>query len=87
MCLATPGRVSEILSDVTVRVDLGGVSREVSTLLIDDVAVGDYLLVHVGHALSRIDPDEAEKTLALLAEVEADYARVLDVGPSPEAAE
>jgi hydrogenase expression/formation protein HypC len=53
------------------RVTLEGVSKEVSVALVDDVAVGDYVVVHVGFALSKIDPKEAQETLALLAEAAA----------------
>jgi len=57
-------------------VDLDGIRKEVSTRLLDEVAVGDYVLVHVGFALERIDPVEAAKTLALFAEL-----RAMDVEP------
>ncbi len=67
MCLAVPACVVEIDAgeDLAV-VSLGGVRREVSLALVDGVEPGDYLLVHVGYALSRIDPDEAQRTLALI---------------------
>ncbi|PJA32148.1 MAG: HypC/HybG/HupF family hydrogenase formation chaperone [Zetaproteobacteria bacterium CG_4_9_14_3_um_filter_53_7] len=52
-------------------VDLDGIRKEVSTQLLDEVAVGDYVLVHVGFALERIDPVEAAKTLELFAELRA----------------
>jgi hydrogenase expression/formation protein HypC len=55
-------------------VDLDGVRKETSTLLLDEVAVGDYVLIHVGYALERIDPIEAEKTLKLFAELRAQDA-------------
>ncbi len=71
MCLAIPARVEEFLDDDMARVDLGGVSKQVSLALVDGVAVGDYVIVHVGYALNRIDPEEAEKTLALFAEMAA----------------
>ena len=51
-------------------VDAGGVRKEISVSLLNDVAVGDYVILHVGYALSRLDPAEAERTLALLAELE-----------------
>jgi hydrogenase expression/formation protein HypC len=50
-------------------VDLGGVRKEISLALLDDVSVGDYVVLHVGYALSKLDPEEAEKTLALFAEL------------------
>jgi len=65
MCLAIPARVVALMDEDMARVDLGGVRKEISLALVDDVEVGDYVIVHVGYALSRLDPDEAEKTLAL----------------------
>jgi hydrogenase expression/formation protein HypC len=50
-------------------VDLAGVRKEISLALVDHVAVGDYVIVHVGYALNKLDPDEAAKTLALFAEI------------------
>ncbi|WOH80546.1 MULTISPECIES: HypC/HybG/HupF family hydrogenase formation chaperone [Bradyrhizobium] len=50
-------------------VSIDGVSLEISIALIDDLAVGDYVLVHVGYALVKIDPAEAERTLELLQEL------------------
>lgn len=71
MCLAIPARVEELLDDDLATVDLGGVRKQVSLALVDGVAVGDYVIVHVGYALNRIDPVEAERTLALFAEMAA----------------
>jgi hydrogenase expression/formation protein HypC len=68
MCLAVPVRVVERGAGDVAIVDLGGVRKEISLALVDDVAVGDYVILHVGYALTRLDPDEAEKTLALFAE-------------------
>jgi len=68
MCLAIPIRVEALLHDDMARVTLGGVSKTVSIALVEDVRVGDYLLIHVGFALTRLDPDEAERTLALMHE-------------------
>lgn len=68
MCLAIPARVVEIAENDQAIVDLGGVRKDVSMALVEDVAVGDYVIVHVGYALTRLDPEEAEKTLALMAE-------------------
>lgn len=68
MCLAIPARVETIAADgETASVVVGEVSKAVSLALVDDIRVGDYVLVHVGYALSIISPDEAEKTLALFA--------------------
>jgi hydrogenase expression/formation protein HypC len=68
MCLAIPARVVEIAAEDQAVVDLGGVRKEISLALVEDVKLGDYVIVHVGYALTRLDPDEAEKTLALMAE-------------------
>ncbi|BAL26076.1 HypC/HybG/HupF family hydrogenase formation chaperone [Azoarcus sp. KH32C] len=68
MCLAIPARIVELLPGDACRVDLGGVRKEISLALVDGAEVGDYVIVHVGYALSKLDADEAEKTLALFAE-------------------
>lgn len=60
-----------MLDEETATVELSGVRKNVSVALLDDVAVGDYVILHVGFALSRLDPEEAERTLALIAELEA----------------
>ena len=69
MCLAVPGRVIEIGADDNALVDFSGVRKAVSLALVEGVAPGDYVLVHVGFALHKIDPVEAERTLALIAEM------------------
>jgi hydrogenase expression/formation protein HypC len=71
MCLAIPARVVELLEDDQAVVDLGGVRKEISLALVSDVAVDDYVIVHVGYALNKLDRDEAAKTLALFAEIGA----------------
>jgi hydrogenase expression/formation protein HypC len=68
MCLAIPIRVEQVLPGDMARVTLGGVSKTVSIGLVEDVRVGDYLLIHVGFALTRLDPEEAERTLLLMHE-------------------
>ena len=74
MCLAMPVRLIEKRGDDLGVVELGGVKKEISLALIDDadVAVGDYVIVHVGYALVRLDTDEAERTLALFAGLDAE---------------
>jgi len=67
MCLALPVRVVELREGDMAVVDLGGVRKEVSVVLVEDVAVGDYVILHVGFALTRLDPEEAERTLATFA--------------------
>lgn len=80
MCLALPARVVERLENDLARVDLGGVKKEISLALVEDVAVGDYVIVHVGYALTRLDPGEAEATLALFAAAGLDHP---PAGPTP----
>lgn len=67
MCLALPVKVIELGTGDTAIVDLGGVRKEISLALLDDVNIGDYVILHVGYALSKLDPEEAAKTLALFA--------------------
>ncbi|MBC7149733.1 MAG: HypC/HybG/HupF family hydrogenase formation chaperone [Rhizobium sp.] len=66
MCLAIPVQVKEVLPDNMAKVTLDGVSKIISTALVDDVKPGDYLVLHVGYALAKIDAEEAERTLELL---------------------
>jgi len=67
MCLAIPAQILELDegTDQAV-VSLGGVKKPISLALVDDVAVGDYVLVHVGYALNKVSPEEAARTLALI---------------------
>ena len=69
MCLAIPAQITKLFDDGMATADVGGVSRKISLALVDDIAIGDYVIVHVGYALSKLDPEEAEKTLALFAEM------------------
>lgn len=68
MCLALPCKVVAIDGD-TATIDVSGMKKDVSLALVDDVAVGDWVIVHVGYALTKLDPEEAERTLALFAEM------------------
>ncbi|WP_370674265.1 HypC/HybG/HupF family hydrogenase formation chaperone [Pleomorphomonas sp. PLEO] len=68
MCLAVPALVTELLPDNMAKISLDGVSMTISVALVKNVAVGDYVIVHVGYALSKVDPDEARRTLDLLDE-------------------
>lgn len=70
MCLAIPAKVVELREAGQGVVDLGGVRKEISLELVDGVQPGDYVIVHVGFALTRLDPAEAERTLALFAEAD-----------------
>lgn len=68
MCLAIPARVVALPGPDTALIDVGGVRRRISLALVEGVAPGDYVIVHVGYALTRLDPEEAERTLATFAE-------------------
>lgn len=69
MCLAIPVRVVELVGDDDAIVDLDGIRKQVSLALVDGVAVGDYVILHVGYALTRLDPEEAARTLAMFGSV------------------
>jgi hydrogenase expression/formation protein HypC len=73
MCLGIPGRIVEIRDDVGLRmgtVDFGGVRREVCLAYLDeDTKVGEYAIVHVGFAISKVDEEEARRTFELLREM------------------
>lgn len=71
MCLAVPAKVIELLDGDQALIELGGVRNRVSLALVDGVTVGDYVIVHTGFAITRLDVQEAEKTLALFAEIAA----------------
>ena len=76
MCLAIPAEVIKLLADDMAIVSIDGVSKEVSVALIEESAVGDYVILHVGHALAKIDPEEARETLDLLRQMGAVTAEV-----------
>ena len=67
MCLAVPAEVISIDGD-NARVSLAGVLKEISLALVENVQVGDYVLIHVGYALNKISVEEAEATLKIFAE-------------------
>lgn len=68
MCLAVPSKVIEINGNIG-KVDFGGVNKEVNLCLLEEVKVGDYIIVHAGYALQRIDEEEALETLQLFREI------------------
>lgn len=72
MCLAIPAEVTKLLPDDMAVVSIDGVSKEISVALIENLAVGDYVIIHVGYALTKIDPEEAQRTLELLREIGAE---------------
>lgn len=84
MCLAIPGQIVEVVDEANrlARVSVTGVHRTVNIGLLDGVdppvVAGDWVLIHVGFAMSRIDESEAAATLALLAELGAEYEAELE---------
>lgn len=71
MCLAIPGKIVEIvdLENQIAKVEIGGVKRNINIGMLDNTIVGDYVLVHVGFAMSKVNEEEAEATLRLLQEL------------------
>ena len=69
MCLAIPARIEELTTPGNAIVNLGGVRKEISLALVDDAAIGDSVIVHVGYALQKLDQEEAERTLQMFAEM------------------
>jgi hydrogenase expression/formation protein HypC len=84
MCLAIPGKVVSISGDDPLsrmgRVDFGGIVKEVSLAYVPEVKVGDYVIVHVGFALSKVDEDEAQKIFEYLKEMD-ELAELKEGGP------
>ncbi|MGD9019445.1 MAG: HypC/HybG/HupF family hydrogenase formation chaperone [Desulfuromonadales bacterium] len=76
MCLGVPMQVKTIENDMAI-CEIDGVQREASLMMIDDVAIGDFVLIHAGFAIERIDEEEARLTLRALREA-------LDQGLAPE---
>jgi len=76
MCLAIPARVVERLEADEAIIDAGGIEKRVSLALVPEAAVGDHVIVHAGYAISRLDPEEALRTLALFAEMQRDMPEV-----------
>ena len=72
MCLAIPAKVIKIINNDTILVDFGGVKREVkSTLLEEKIKVNDYVLVHIGFAMVKVEEKDALETLKILSEIES----------------
>lgn len=80
MCLAIPGRVVEIVDEqnLLAKVDVSGVLRNVHVGLLDDVRPDDWVLIHVGFALSKVDEAEAQATLALLRQMGEEFEQELE---------
>ena len=81
MCLAVPAKVVALQGAEQAVVDLDGVRQTVSLAMVEDVAVGDYVIVHVGFALQKLNVEEAEATLALLREIGATASSVAGAAP------
>lgn len=71
MCLGVPMRVMQIEGE-TARCEIDGVSREASLMMVDDVAVGDFVLIHAGFAIEKLDEEDAQETLRLFRKLLAD---------------
>lgn len=68
MCVAVPMKVVEV-SEFSLVAEIDGVRREASRMTLDDVKVGDYVMIHAGFAIEKIDPEAAEETLRLMREI------------------
>jgi len=83
MCLAIPGKIVEVLDSSGVKmakVDFGGVAREVCLEYLPEAGLGDYVMVHVGFAISQVDEEEAARTYATLREMD----QLAELGPGDE---
>jgi hydrogenase expression/formation protein HypC len=84
MCLAIPGQIAEIVDEANrlAQVDVAGVRRTINVALLESdgrpIEPGDWVLIHVGFAISRIDEEEAHATRALLEEMGAEYEQELE---------
>ena len=81
MCLAIPARITALLDNDMAKAEVAGIVKDVSLSLVDGVGVGDYVIIHVGFALSKLEPEEAAETLALFAE--AGMLEMADEGDRP----
>ncbi len=70
MCLAVPALLVALRPGEQAVVQLGGIRKDISVALVPEARVGDYVILHVGHAIGVLDPAEAERTLALFAELQ-----------------
>lgn len=80
MCLAIPGKVVDVVDEANqlAKVDVAGVRRNVNVALLEAVEPGDWVLIHVGFALSKVDEDEAQATLRLLQQMGEAYEQELE---------
>jgi hydrogenase expression/formation protein HypC len=83
MCLGIPGQIVEFMDDVNdiAKVDVSGVKRNINVALVrpDGIALGDWVLIHVGFAMSKLDEREAQETLDLLRQMDAAYVEEFDM--------
>ena len=69
MCLAIPAYIEQLIDGNRAIVNMSGIRKEISLALVDNAVPGDYVVVHVGFALQKLDPIEAQHTLAMFAEI------------------
>jgi hydrogenase expression/formation protein HypC len=84
MCLGIPGRITEIRDEAGLamgKVDFGGVRKDACLSYLPDVKLGDYVIVHVGFAISKVDEAEARKTLEILDEMGVMGPELMTLGP------
>jgi hydrogenase expression/formation protein HypC len=75
VCLAIPVKIIELLPENRAKVICGGITKEVATDLIEKPQAGDYVILHVGYALTKLDEEEAKKTLSIMQQIEYQEAR------------
>lgn len=84
MCLAIPGKIERIIGDEplsrTGKINFGGIIKEASLAYVPDAKVGDYVIVHVGFALSRVDEEEAQKVFDYLKQMD-ELAELKEASP------
>lgn len=87
MCLGIPGEIVEVREDDGLRIGkvrFAGISREVCLDYVPDATLGDFVVVHVGFAISKIDPEEAARSYRILEDLGQTYELTDDGGPPPE---
>lgn len=88
MCLGIPGKLIEIYQadGLTMgRIDFGGVVKEACLAYVPEIQVGDYAIIHVGFAISRLDEEEAQQTLKMLAEMDMLAEELPELRPTQDA--
>ncbi|RDI43416.1 HypC/HybG/HupF family hydrogenase formation chaperone [Aquicella lusitana] len=75
MCLAIPAKIIALLENERAVVNLGGIKKEVSLSLVENIKEGDYVVIHVGYVIARLDEAEAQKTLKILSEIATEVER------------